>query len=301
MPRERQLAESGSLSVWLTSQAATPTVVEEIGRLRETTFRNAGEGTGRATDLDRFDSYYLHLFVWNDRAGHVVAAYRLASTEEILARMGPDGLYTSTLFRLGSEFIRLTNPALELGRSFVRQEYQRDFAPLMLLWKGIGCVVASRPSHARLFGAVSISREYAALSRQLLVTFLEAFRLRAQRAGMVKPRRPPRRTSPLPPLPDVARVVGGDVDRLDELIRDVERGRRGVPVLLRQYLRLNARLIDFNVDAGFNDALDALMVVDLRSTDRAILTRYLGRSGAQRFLAFHGLAAPSGLALGSQA
>ena len=154
-------------------RATDPQLLREIGRLREISFRQAGEGTGEPVDLDLFDAHYLHLFVWNRRRNEVVGAYRFAGTDEVLSHFGPQGLYTSTLFRFRRDFLSRVDPALELGRSFVRPEYQRSFAPLLLLWKGIGHYVALNPKYRVLFGPVSISDTYSPASRTLMVSFLK--------------------------------------------------------------------------------------------------------------------------------
>jgi len=287
LPPERRLLESTPYSVWLTTRAIAPHVVDEIGRLREVTFRQAGEGTGQPTDLDAFDDHYLHLFVWDDGRGEVVGAYRIGKTDDIVPRFGAAGLYTQTLFHLRAGFLDHVGPALELGRSFVRPEYQREFAPLMLLWKGIGQIVANDPRYARLFGAVSISRDYATLSQQLLLTFLETTRKDHALAASVLPRHAPAIRPRLADLPDFARSVANSPDRVDDLVREVERSERGMPVLLRQYLKLGAKVVGFNVDPAFADVLDALMVVDLRTAEQGLLRKYLGGVGAARFAAFH--------------
>jgi putative hemolysin len=279
---EDLLLRSGSLDVFCAHAAAIPHVLREIGRLRETTFRAAGEGTGRATDLDRFDGHYQHLFVWERTKREVVGAYRLGATDVIVSGQGVAGLYTSTLFRYDDEMLRHLGPALELGRSFVRAEYQRSYSPLLLLWKGIGRLVAREPRYRMLFGAVSISSRYQETSQQCLRAFLAQEHTDASLAGLVQPIHPP---PPLaPPARDAVRVA--DIESLDALIRRLE-GTQGVPVLLRQYLRLNATLLGFNVDPAFGDALDALMKVDLTQVPAGTLRRYLGRD-ADAFLASHG-------------
>jgi putative hemolysin len=282
---ERKLCESGEIAVYLGGASELPNVLREIGRLREIAFRHAGEGTGRAIDLDRFDGHYWHLFAWNHARDEVVGAYRLGVTGEILPKFGVDGLYTSTLFRYSRHLFDRVGPALELGRSFVRLEYQKQYAPLLLLWRGIGQFVARRPECATLFGGVSISSRYHAVSRYLLVRFLETHRAN-ELAGMVIPRRPYR------PGPRVVRHVGGmpmpdDVDDLSKLIADLESDGKGVPILVKQYLKTGGRLLACNVDRHFADALDALIVVDLRTAPAPLLERYLGKSGAQVFTAWH--------------
>jgi putative hemolysin len=288
LPPERWLASQGEFRVGLAAAAEIPALLDEIGRLREITFRAAGEGTGRTRDLDAFDRAYRHLFVWHRGDRALAGAYRLGFTDEILATHGPDGLYTHTLFRYDRRLLDRLSPAIELGRSFVRAEYQRDYAPLLLLWKGIGRVVVDQPRYRRLFGPVTISHDYSSLSQHLLMAFLEANRLLPDLARLVVPRHPPaparRRDEGV-----VAGRFAADLEEADALVADVEADGRGLPVLLRQYLKLNARLLGWNVDRRFGGALDGLMLVDLVDVPRPVLTRYLGKDGTARFLAAHGL------------
>ncbi len=280
LPPSRMLNRSGDLSVYLAPAGEIPSVLYEIGRLREKTFRDVGEGTGRPTDLDVFDDDYLHLFVWNAKKSEVVGAYRLAGTDKVRR------LYTATLFEYRDEFLNRLGPALELGRSFVRQEYQKGFAPLLLLWKGIGAYVASNPRYKVLFGPVSISNQYAALSRELMVCFLEKYALLEEWSRFVRHRRPFRKRllkgANRPAFPR----SGFDVEDLSGVLADVEQDAAGVPVLLRQYLRLGGKLLGFNVDPAFSNSLDGLILVDLTRTEPKLAERYLGKSEAARFLEF---------------
>ncbi len=131
-----------------------------------------GEGTGRASDIDLFDDYYEHLFVLERRARELVGAYRLGQVDRIHARFGKRGLYTCTLFDYREQLLKQLNPALELGRSFVTPQYQKTFAGLLLLWKGIAEYIVRHPRYRVLFGAVSISNDYALLSKQMLIEYL---------------------------------------------------------------------------------------------------------------------------------
>jgi len=286
VPRDQVLLESGPHSVLYTRGGEQPGILREIGRLREIAFRAAGEGTGRSLDLDRFDGHYLHLFVWNRDRREILGAYRLGPTDEILPRLGPGGLYTSTLFRFRRRLLDQIDPALELGRSFVRPERQKEHAPLTLLWKGIGSYAAAHPRYRNLFGPVSISNEYRSLSREILMAFLRATRYEDGLARMVRPRRRAnglRRSGRDRHLGTMVRSL----DDVEDLVREIEADRMGIPVLLRQYLRLNAVLLGFNLDPDFSDVLDGLVLVDLTRVDRAILARFMGRQPAERFLAFH--------------
>lgn len=284
------MAQSGEIVVYVAAAEKIPTVLKEIGRLREATFREVGEGTGQALDLDAFDGHYLHLFAWHRAKGEIVGAYRLGLTDEIIASRGIEGLYTRTLFRYGPQLLREIGPAVELGRSFVRREYQREYAPLLLLWKGIGGFMAAHRRYRRLFGVVSISNAYASTTRDLLVAFLSANRRLGGLSSMVKARRPPRLSRAVRRLSPRASAVIRDFQDVDDLVADLEPEGKGAPVLLRQYLKLNAKALGFNVDPQFSDALDALMLVDLTEVDRGMLTRYLGREHVAAFLAHHGAA-----------
>lgn len=284
LPASARLADSGPLVVYCARARRIPHLLQEIGRLREITFRATGEGTGKSRDLDLFDNYYLHLFIWNEAAQELVGAYRLGQADRILARYGRRGLYTQSLFRFGRRLLDELNPALELGRSFIRPEYQRSYAPLLLLWKGIGAYVATHPRYRVLFGPVSISAEYQTASRQLLVDFLSANNRLPELARMVRPRR---RFKGLARHRRVELTPPESPEQVSKLLEHMEQDGKGMPVLLRQYLKLGGRILGFNVDPDFANALDGLIMVDLTRTEPKVLARYMGAEGLLRFQAYH--------------
>jgi putative hemolysin len=269
------MIESGAFQVFCATADDLPAILPEIGRLRERAFRAAGEGTGLARDVDRFDRTYQHLFVWDRTRREIAGAYRVGATDVL----GTD-LYTRTLFDYDESLLRQVGPALELGRSFVAPDYQRDFSPLLLLWKGISRLVAQQPRYRRLFGVVSISDRYDTVSRQLLVKFLQNTRFDADLGRLVRAR------NPLAP-PRGGAVDAVTVERLEDvsaLVRQIEPDGKDIPVLLRQYLKLNAKLLGFTVDAAFGNVLDGLILVDLEQVEPAILSRYMGKSELRSFL-----------------
>ena len=286
---ERCLAENAEFSVHMGIAQHIPQLLLEIGRLRELTFRRAGEGTGKSRDLDSFDGYYWHVLLWSKSKRELVGAYRAGNTAKILATRGMTGLYTSTLFRYDQRLFSSLGPAMELGRSFVRPEYQRQYAPLLLLWKGIARLIAKHPQIPILFGAVSISNEYNKASREMIYRFFESRVQDESLAGLIEPRRPFR-----PGLLHrwdcraMCRALR-DLDELSEPITDVEADGKGLPILLRQYAKIGGKLLGFNVDRKFSNVLDGLVVVDLRQTDPAVLDRYMGREPAQAFRKLHGI------------
>jgi putative hemolysin len=286
---DRCLTQNGDLAVYLVKANETPRTLQELGRLREVTFRLAGEGTGKRRDLDRFDRYYWHVLLWNKTKRALVGAYRAGNTAEILAEHGVGGLYTSTCFRYDPRLFEKLGPALELGRSFVRPEYQRQYAPLLLLWKGIARLLATHAATPVLFGAVSISNDYNKASREMIYRFFEARIQEDELAGMIEPRRPfrPARLRPW----DCRAMCHTlrDLEDLSQPITDVETDGKGLPILLRQYTKIGGKLLGFNVDKKFSNVLDGLVVVDLRKAAPAVLERYMGREAAVEFRSRHGL------------
>ncbi len=286
---DRCLADSGDLAVYLAKANETPRLLQELGRLRELTFRLAGEGTGKRLDLDRFDRYYWHVLLWHRNKQELVGAYRAGNTAEILAERGVNGLYTSTCFRYDPRLFEKFGPALELGRSFVRPEYQRQYAPLLLLWKGIARLLATHAETPVLFGAVSISNDYSKASREMIYRFFEARIQEDELAGMIEPRRPFRPAGLRPWDCRAMCHALRDVEELSQPITDVETDGKGLPILLRQYAKIGGKLLGFNVDRKFSNVLDGLVVVDLRKTAPAVLERYMGREAAMQFRTRHGL------------
>ncbi|MDX9786522.1 MAG: GNAT family N-acyltransferase [Desulfobacterales bacterium] len=289
LPVRQQLITSGPFTVWQASFEQIPRLMIEISRLREQSFRLAGEGSGNAIDMDAFDSHYLHIFIWNNQTREVVGAYRLGRTDIILDRYGKSGLYTATLFHSHTAFYEKIGPALELGRSFVRPEYQKSYSPLLLLWKGIGHFIARNPKYRMLFGPVSISRDYSDFSRQLITTTLLWHHHAGDIAAMVRPKSPPA----LKPV----RVKGcqaddmesfcRDIHEVNAVISDIEIDNKGIPILLKHYLNLGGQILAFNVDKQFNHALDGLIIVDLFKNDQKTLARYMGKDGAAMFFNFN--------------
>lgn len=285
VPPRQRLVVSGAMEVYCASAAQVPWTLQEIGRLRERTFRAVGEGTGRAADLDLYDDYYDHLFIWHSEKREIVAAYRLGRSDVIRKRFGARGLYLASLFEFREPFFTLLGPSLELGRSFVRPEYQRSYAPLLLLWKGISEYIGRYPAYARLIGAASVSNRYDPVSRALLVEALRAWRSEPLLASLVSPRRPFKPSFSLRSLFGEA-GLDADMDALASLIEDREPDGKGVPVLLRHYLKLGARTIGFNVDADFCNALDCLIVLDLRRVPVTTLQKYMSAAALEQFRAY---------------
>ncbi len=285
LPLDQRILVSGQFEVWYAQSDQIPWLLQEIGRLREISFREVGEGTGKRSDIDLFDSYYSHLFVWDTKKHGIVGGYRLGHADQILQNYGPKGLYVHSLFKLAPELQEGLSQAIEVGRSFVTPAYQRSYSALMLLWKGVATYMALRPRYNVLFGPVSISNEYHPISQQILVRFLKYHKFERARASLVKPRRPFR-----PKDHEAASLVdldSGDLRLVADLLGTVETDDRGVPVLLRQYLKLGGRILGFNIDSDFGNSIDCLLWVDMRRTELPLLRKYMGNELAAKFYALH--------------
>lgn len=285
LPAQALLVSSGNFRVYVTEAERAPAIMREVGRLREVTFRGVGEGSGHERDTDIYDAYYQQLFIWDTSERRIVGGYRLGVVSEMVSRFGNRGLYTGSLFRLSPQLLGELKHAVELGRSFVRPEYQRSYSSLMMLWKGIGAFVSRSPDNFLLFGPVSISNDYQPASQQLLVRFLRAQRYEVDRARHVRPRHPFRLKRKR--LLGELGIEEADLQWLSEVVGQLEHDDKGVPILLRQYLKMGGQILGFNIDPKFSHVLDCLLMVDLTQTDPALLGRYMGDAEAKRFLAYH--------------
>lgn len=277
LPASCRLIEQDDYSVFLASAAQIPETLNEIGRLRELSFRQVGEGSGRATDLDDFDARYQHLFLWHHARRELIGAYRLGFTAALGAEVRPQALYTHTLFDFDARLLKRIGPAIELGRSFVRPEWQRSFRALRLLWSGIAAILDAQPQIRCLFGPVSISASYSAAGRHLMEAALSRHHGDASLQTLVRPRTPLRaRGQPHSLRPVVAALA--DPSLLSRVIGRIDPALGGLPVLVRHYLELNGRFAGFNVDAAFGDTLDGLVFVRVADIPPRVRSKFSGRS-----------------------
>jgi len=286
IPSHQVLIETEAFLVFHAECRQIPSLLHELGRQREMTFRDVGEGTGMPLDLDDFDRHYLHLVLWSKDKRELAGGYRLGMTDEILPKYGLSGLYTSGLFKYSPGFLREIGSAIELGRSFVRKEYQKSYQPLMLLWKGIGSFIAARPRYRILFGPVSISSQYHWISRELIVAFSMSHQ-RTELRRYVKGNGGLGKNLPKQFGIKTTCPLIENLQDLSEIVSCIEKNGEGIPILLKHYLRLGGKFLGFTIDRNFSNVMDALIMVDLVETDRTLLERYMGKKGGFDFLKFH--------------
>jgi putative hemolysin len=293
LPESSKLIAAGDLVVYIAAADQIPACLREIGRLRETTFRAVGEGTGNAVDLDDFDDYYSHLFMWNTARQEIIGSYRLGLTDKILADRGVKGLYTRTLFKFDDRLMDKIPPAIEMGRSFIRAEYQKAYTSLFLLWKGISAFIGRNPHYRVLFGPVSITNEYREASRCMILASMRQTCMADDLAYLVKPKfppKPPRRSEWC--LKEYVEYLN-DIDQMAGYVAEIEPDGKDIPVLLRQYLKLSGKLLAFNVDPDFSSVVDGLIMVDLSQSSPKTLRRYMGNDVAESYFKYHGITDPA--------
>lgn len=279
--------ESGSWDVYVATAAQIPKLLREIGRLREITFRAAGEGSGSSCDLDEYDNHYLHLFLWDRENVRLIGAYRMGLTDQILDTVGIKGLYNGEFFHFPPNVLKVIRRGLEMGRAFIVPEYQKRPLALSTIWEGIGQFMARNHQYRYLYGTVSISRDYTNLSRALIVSYLEAREMDSMLLDSgIKAYHPPHKLKLHGPELRILPHGLTDSQNLSQLVADIEEDGKGIPVLLRQYLRLNGKILSFSIDENFGDVLDCLILVDVYKSPERSLKRYLGKEAYEKMLPY---------------
>ncbi len=278
---EYRVHQKGNLELYCAPYDALGIVMEQLSIERERTFRQVDEGTGYELDSDRFDPHYMHLFLWDKSASKIAGGYRLGKTDEIVKNHKLEGLYSHSLFNYQANFLQEIGKTIEVGRSFITQDYQKSPFALDLMWKGIGAFVAKNPEYHTLFGCVSISQQYSRLVRTMLAeTFLSHFGVSDAIKRRVKARTPIQKMKkPWNPL-QIASL--SEIPVINKLVGRIDPGK-SIPILIHHYLALNGRFISFTVNNGFNHSLDGLIMVDLRIAPDKYLKRYMGTEGLEKF------------------
>lgn len=276
--KDCRLLVSKKHEVFLASAREIPYILREIGRLREITFREVGEGTNEAIDLDSFDTYYHHMFLWDNEKNVIAGAYRMGLGSQIFARYGIDGFYLQDLFRFEPELYKMMSQSIEMGRAFIIKEYQQKPMPLFLLWKGIVHTTLRYPEHKYLIGGVSISNQFSNFSKSLMIEFMKSHYYDPYVAQYVHPKKEFKVKLKDADKEFVFDETEADLNKFDKIIDELEPGALRLPVLLKKYIKQNAKLVAFNVDPLFNNAVDGLMYIKIadlpESTVRPVMEEF---------------------------
>ena len=252
---------SKNYEVFFTEAKNIPNILHEIGRLREITFREIGEGTNNSIDLDNYDQYYHHMFLWDDATKKVAGAYRMGIGSQIYAKYGMNGFYLTELFRFEPEMQDMMRQSIEMGRAFIVKEYQQKPMPLFLLWRGIMLTTLHYPEHKYLLGGVSISNNFTEFSKSLMIEFMKSHYYDPYIAQYVHPKKEFKVKLKDADKEFIFDETEADLNKFDKIIDGLEPGALRLPVLLKKYIKQNARLVAFNVDPLFNNSVDGLMYI----------------------------------------
>jgi putative hemolysin len=256
-----RLLQSKNYEVFFAAATEIPNILHEIGRLREITFREVGEGTNEPIDLDKFDKYYHHLFLWDEDAKKIAGAYRMGLGSEIFPKYGIEGFYLNELFRFEPELHDMMYKSIEMGRAFIIKEYQQKPMPLFLLWKGIIHTTLRFPEHKFLLGGVSISNQFSDFSKSLMIEFMKSNYYDPYIAQYIHPKKAYKLKLKDADKDFIFNETEADLNKFDKIIDELEPGVLRLPVLIKKYIKQNARVVAFNVDPLFNNAVDGLMYI----------------------------------------
>lgn len=256
-----RMLQSKNYEVFFTEAEKIPNILHELGRLREITFREVGEGTNESLDLDKFDKFYHHMFLWDDDNKQIAGAYRMGLGQEIFPKYGIDGFYLQELFRFEPELHDMMSKSIEMGRAFITKEYQLKPMPLFLLWKGIVHTTLRYPEHHYLIGGVSISNQFSDFSKSLMIEFMKSHYYDPYIAQYVHPKKEFKVKLKDADKDFIFDEAEADLNKFDKLIDEIEPGNLRLPVLIKKYIKQNARVVAFNVDPLFNNAVDGLMYI----------------------------------------
>jgi putative hemolysin len=256
-----RLLQSKNYEVFFAEADTIPNILHEIGRLREITFREVGEGTNQSIDLDKYDQYYHHLFLWDENAKQIAGAYRMGLGSEIFPKYGIEGFYLNELFRFEPELDDMMDKSIEMGRAFIIKEYQQKPMPLFLLWKGIIHTTLRFPEHKFLLGGVSISNQFSNFSKSLMIEFMKSNYYDPYIAQYVHPKKAYKVKLKDADKDFIFNETEADLNKFDKIIDELEPGVLRLPVLIKKYIKQNARVVAFNVDPLFNNAVDGLMYI----------------------------------------
>lgn len=272
LPRSQHLVEYRQFSVYYAYREQAPNVVLEIARLRELVFREHNEGSGEERDTDSFDDIYTHLFVINNETQEIIGAYRMGQSDRLLSKHASNKddlspIYLAQMFNFGSEFINRQVPCLEMGRSFLTPEYQRSFHGLYLLWRGIGAFCGKHPQYRYLYGTVSLSKLFDKRSVAIIKAAL------VESSDAVSPKND--FDFELHPEIEEFQKQYGLRQHMSAFLQSIEEDGKDIPILLKHYMKLNAKFHALGVDKNFADTPGLLLSVHLPTAPKKLLGKYL--------------------------
>lgn len=261
--------------IYLCDYSIAKDVIKEIARLREITFRKVGEGTGEKFDFDKYDKYYKHIVVWDEKNLEMVGAYRVGIGTDIIKQFGTSGFYNADEFVFSYPHQNIFEQSLEMGRSFIQQKYWRSNA-LDLLWQGIGSLLSDYPEIKYMFGAVSISNSYSEDAKSMIVYYYNKWYgddsaiLKAKNRFNISKNK----------LNEMSELFSADNAFNDFKILKTNLKNMGysVPVMFKRYTELcdegGVKFVDFNLDKNFSNCIDGMIILEIDKIKTSSKERY---------------------------
>jgi len=264
----------GGNEIYVITHRDSPAIMHEIGRLREITFRDAGGGTGKETDIDAYDISehpYKQLIVWDPEAREILGGYRyIICSEAPVDENGEVQMATSKLFHLSDKFIKEYLPhTLELGRSFVQPSYQSSKAgakalfALDNLWDGLGALTVDHHEVKYFFGKVTMYSHFHNEARNLIQCFFQKYF--RDKSNLVYPKNPVEFSYN---DEDMKVLFTGKNYKEDYriLVQKVRQFGENVPPLINAYMNLSPSMKTFGtaMNKEFGEVLETGIIVTIK-------------------------------------
>jgi len=261
--------------IYLYTYTTDSLILNEIGRLREISFRKVNEGVNKKRDTDKYDKYYQHIILWDEDDLEIVGSYRIGNAKKIYEKYGKGGFYTNTLFKFNKNFTPYLENSLELGRSFVQPKYWGSRA-LDYLWFGIGAYLKVNPNIKYMYGPVTLSSSLPPIAQDLIVGFyshyfypkeklvteVKKFKYNFEHEDEIS-------ICPEQNYKDDLKLLKNSLKSIDSCI----------PTLYKQYSDLcehgGVKFHGFNVDPNFSNCIDGFIMVEVNKIKESKKERYI--------------------------
>lgn len=257
-----------------------PNLMQEIGRLREMSFRSEGGGTGKSTDIDRFDIFldehgnstnrgFFQLITWDPEQQEIVGGYRYAKMATLIHN-GTIDSPSGELFEFSNDFVNKYAPiTIELGRSFVQPKYQKEIHSLENLFEGLGTIAVDSPEIKHFFGKVTMYKSYHRLARNMILYYLDKYCKDNENLLWPKPDLIPEGVNEN--IDDLKQILANSPKRDFRLLKNAIRNIKGaikkitIPPLFKQYhdLTETMRYFGTSINYHFGEVEETAIMVNI--------------------------------------
>ncbi|MGB7285533.1 MAG: lysophospholipid acyltransferase family protein [Salaquimonas sp.] len=277
------LVEHGDLKVFDVTHGLPDKLRNVIAQVRFDAYSGGASVASPLDLIDEYDRIYSHLVLWDAKNRKIAGSYRYLIPSRVEGGVDPADLVSSSIFKLHKSFRDILPKSLELGRAAIGEDYQRSYAPLMMMWRGVMDILRRDKSIKYLIGPVTISQAFSPLSRHVLKRFLERKCSNSEMVGFASPRH--EFDAKIPPEVNISDLVDGasTLSEIGCVIEALEHGERKLPVLYRQYSNIGLKYIATGEWPELDHAMASLAVLELPHARRDFIARYLGKENVESF------------------